>query len=146
MTCDLIDFHFALGQSLHPSKLLEPQSRKESIIKLRIFFNSQLNGDAILRRFTSLKSGNSIWASGEHGLGVSINNGGPNGYASSGENPCNSCFFMLDNSSWKTRKKSCYLHLNTTRLFLCKQLHNNFCLVFQILHTPNIIFASKPNA
>lgn len=39
-------------------------------------------------------------ARGEQGCGVSINNGGPMVYASSGENPCESWFFMLDNSSW----------------------------------------------
>lgn len=43
-------------------------------------------------------------ARGEQGCGVSINNGGPTVYASSGENPCESWFFMLDNSSWGEEK------------------------------------------
>lgn len=57
--------------------------------------------------FTSSKPGKSKWARGEHGRGVSMNNGAPNGYASSsGENPCKSCFLMLDNSSFIARKES----------------------------------------
>ncbi len=38
-------------------------------------------------------------ARGEQGRGVSINNEAPKVYASSGENPCESWIFMLDNSS-----------------------------------------------
>lgn len=62
-------------------------------------FRSYLMGIA-LRKFTSSKSGNSISTSGEHDRGVSIHNWDPNGYATSGENPSRSCFFMWDNSSW----------------------------------------------
>lgn len=57
--------------------------------------------------FTSSGSGKSNWARGEHGRGVSMNNGAPNGYTSSGENPCESCFLMLDNSSFKEGKEEC---------------------------------------
>lgn len=52
-----------------------------------------------LRNLTSSKSAKSIWARGEHGRGVSMNSGAPNGNASSGEKPCKSCFLMLNNSS-----------------------------------------------
>lgn len=102
-------------------------------------FQSHLNVDTVqLRKFTSSKSGYSIWATGEHVLDVSINNWGPIGYASSGENPCASCFFMLDNSSWIIWKK---VMLFTTHITPQTTLPP-FFRTFHALLTPNIIFAS----
>lgn len=65
--------------------------------------------------FTSWISRYSIWARGEQGRGVSINNRGPKGYASSGENPCKSSSFMLDNSSWG--EKRCSIPINSRNIY-----------------------------
>lgn len=86
---------------------------KKTIIVRKFCCNScqSYNSGHYLNDVTSSKAWNSIWARGEQGRGVSINKGAPNGYASSGENSCRSCFFMLNNSSWSRGKKKEYMNL-----------------------------------